>query len=277
MFRLVSLKAIFAEFMATMMLVFVGCFTAILYSAPNLLEKHNKNYINTNNDSTIAFVFGTTISTLVYSTAHISGQINPIVTTSLVLINEITLIQGLLNILSQCLGSVTGTLLLYTVIPNVSKTNFGANSLKPNTSILNAFVGELIMSFLLVYVVLECAIKHNKSIAGTLSPIAIGLAVFLGHIVLIPITGCSINPARSLGPALINNNWKDFWIFVSAPFSGSLIALFVHKIIKYNHVTPLNQISNVPVQPVTMNHGFMIGKNKSRNNQRLTPSAPILT
>lgn len=238
----VNPRAVLAEFVTTLLLVFVGCSTALLYSQPG----------NCNNNGTIALVFGTLITTLVYATSHISGQINPAVTAALVIVKEISWLQGLANVLAQFVASIVGTALLYLVIPRAGRTSFGSNSISPGFSLLHAFMGEVIMTALLVYIVLECAIRNNQSIAGALAPIAIGIAVFVGHVVLIPVTGCSLNPARSFGPALLDNNWGHYWVFVVAPIVGSLIATGIHRVFR-NIVTATRAVDR-------FNNGFVSGE-----------------
>ena len=282
----ISIKAIIAEFMTMTLFVFVGCGSAVLYSSPPGFVKNSVNdlqLVNYSWGTIVPLVFGLSITTLVYATAHLSGQINPAVTLSLVLVNEIGILQGALNILSQLAGSVLGAGLLYITIPHASTTTLGSNALAPGVSILNAYIGETIMTFILVFVVLECVIKYNRSIAGVNAPIIVGLSVFMAHCVLLPLTGCSINPARSFGPALISNTWEDFWIFATAPFAGGFVAIAVHKLLKPKSLTltrdvigpsiitganthPVNNRDIVPVhnqQAIYHDLGLFVGKRKT--------------
>lgn len=86
------------------------------------------------------------------------------------------------------------------------------------------------MTTVLVFAVLMVA-TDAKAIAKNAAPLAIGFAVFLGHAVLIPIDGCSINPARSLGPAIVANSWNNFWVYIVGPFTGSVTAAIMHMIL----------------------------------------------
>lgn len=111
--------------------------------------------------------------------------------------------------------------------------NVGLNAVAPGLPLGSAFLGEMIGTFLLVWTVMMTAV-YNKNIAGNLAPIAIGWSVFLAHVVLIPLTGCGINPARSLGPLLVTAMAGGVipgssWIFYTAPFVGAGLAALITK------------------------------------------------
>ena len=182
----------------------------------------------------VALAFGMAIMVLAYSTGHVSGgQINCAVTLALCLAGELPWNQGFANFGGQMLGSVAGAALLLAGSsggPNRDFTrSLGSNVVNPRYSDGNAFVNEALMTFLLVYVIFETAV-HNKAGAGNNAPLAIGFAVFLAHLVCIPVTGCSINPTRSFGPALVatmngaDGLWDDMWIFWLAPLLGASLA-----------------------------------------------------
>lgn len=259
--EVISIKAIFAEFLTMTLFVYTCCGCAALYSSHTFLKQptNDLQLVNYSFGNIVPFAFGLSITTLVYATSHMSGQINPAVTLSLVLVKEISVIQGALNILSQYIGSIAGAGLLYITIPNSSSSNLGSNALAPGVSILNAFVGESIMTFILVFVVLECVIKYNYSIAGIMAPLVVGLSVFMAHCLLLPITGCGINPARSFGPALISGTWDNLWIFETAPFVGGFIAIAVHKLLKPRPLALTTDTIAPPVISGTVNRG--IGEN----------------
>jgi aquaporin PIP len=103
--------------------------------------------------------------------------------------------------------------------------NVGMNSVRSSLPLGSAFLGEFMGTFLLVFTVIMTAV-HSKSIAQNIAPIAIGWSVFLAHLFLIPLTGCGINPARSLGPMLIvlasggKAGLEGWWVYYTAPFVG---------------------------------------------------------
>ena len=179
---------------------------------------------------TTAFAFGLAITVLAFATSHLSGgQLNPAVTFALALTKDITPAQMVANIVAQIVGAILGSGLLYATIPNASTSTLGSNQISPGVGYGNAFCGEIVMTAVLVAVVLSTAASKKNTIAKSQAPLAIGFAVFCAHAVLLPIDGCSINPARSLGPAIVSGTWPGtFWIFIVGPFLGALVAVPAH-------------------------------------------------
>ena len=209
-----KLKATLAEFIATTLFVYTGCGSV---------------YSSGGDKVTIALAFGLSITSLAYTVGHVSGgHMNPIVTTAMYILGQLDLVSTVLYIVAQLLGAMAAAALLslgmltYSVDMVVNQVN------DENVTPIGAFIMEVILSFLLVYVVAETAV-NKKSNAGNCAPIAIGVAVFMAHIVAIPFTGCSINPARSFGPAIITGNLNDLWMFVAAPMTGGILAALTTK------------------------------------------------
>lgn len=182
----------------------------------------------------VALTFGFAIATLVYAIGHRSGgQINPAITLGLVLCGKLGPLQGVANWVAQFAGSIVGTGFVALVVTKGSDqtSTLASNVVSGGYTNWQAWCGEIIMTFFLVYVVLETATHEKTKPNRALAALAIGLAVFLGHTVLIPIDGCSINPARALGPSLWNK-WqgrggtvfKNFWVPFIGPFVGSILA-----------------------------------------------------
>ena len=139
---------------------------------------------------------------------------------------KVSPLNGLLYMTAQFLGGILGAACLYGSVKVDDDSNpidRVVNKVSANSENGPAFLMEMVLSFLLVYVVAETAVS-SKSQAGVNAPLAIGLAVFLAHAVSIPFTGTSINPARSLGPAIVANDYEDLWIFFIAPITGSVLA-----------------------------------------------------
>lgn len=205
-----------AEFLATALFVYVGCGSVCAY-----MEGEGEGSI-----VGIALAFGLSITTLAYTIGHHSGgHINPMVTIAMVILKQIDYVKGLLYIVAQLAGACVGAGLLRCTVKDVELEN-AVNHVGDDITIGGAFVMEMVLSFLLVYVIAETAV-NPKSGAGNNAPIAIGLAVFMAHIVAIPYTGTSINPARSFGPALVALDFQDLWLFFVAPITGGVIAAFV--------------------------------------------------
>lgn len=169
--------------------------------------------------------FGMSIMVLVYSLGHISGaHLNPAITLSLVISGHTSIIHGVFYVLAQVLGSIMGALLLWGGLPGGRDTGLGANSLSPGITAGTAVLTEAVCTALLCFAVhMTLCDRRNK--ISPMAPLVIGFAVFLSHCVLIPIDGCSINPARSLGPAIVATRWHNFWVFVVGPFTGSIFGV----------------------------------------------------
>lgn len=191
----------------------------------------------------VALTFGVAIFALACTIGHHSGgQMNCAVTLALVITGDVSPLQGILNVLSQILGSIVAATLLAATFPaGVDMTSsLGSNMVAtPGYSPMNAMLGEILMTFLLVFVVLESAVNTASANSRVIAPLAIGMAVFLAHSVLIAVDGCSINPTRSLGPAIvasIRNNgaspgdiWKHHYVFWVGPLVGAALAAVMAK------------------------------------------------
>jgi MIP family channel proteins len=219
----------------------------------------------------ISLSFGLTISVLAYGIGHLSGgHINPAVTFSFMVLKLQSIKAGLLYMLAQFSGAFLGALILWgcsssltafcynespdgvidgSVISGVCKASalpdgsgygpafgLGVNQVGPRVSSGSAFLIECMGTYLLVFTVLHAAV-HSKSTAGNAAPIAIGWAVLVAHLVLIPFTGCGINPARSFGPMIVDTIgglghivWiRGWWVFYTAPFVGAGFAAATYK------------------------------------------------
>lgn len=224
-----------AEAVAMTLFVFVGCGAA----ASNVRKMDGE--WDPASTMIISLTFGLAITVLAYMTAHTSGaHINCAVTACLTIVGKCHPVRAVLYLISQLVGSVVGAgLLAATTAGNsayMDRTGgLGANGLQnPGVSVSGAFVAELMCTLFLCIVVLETAVNgkavttEGESMVGgnkqNLAPLPIGLAVFLAHVVCVPITGCSINPTRSFGPSLVAGSWDHHWLWWVAPLSGAIVA-----------------------------------------------------
>lgn len=184
---------------------------------------------------TIAMAFGFAIAVLVYSAATFSGgHLNPAVTFGLLVAKKISLVRAFLYWIAQICGAIFGSALVYAVDRSGwNAAGGGVNALSPGLSGASGWLLECLLTFALVFVVLA-ATDANRSLVTAhipvLAPFAIGFTVFICHLVAIPLDGCSINPARSFGPAVISGTWKDMWVFWVGPFSGGALAALVYEL-----------------------------------------------
>lgn len=187
----------------------------------------------------IAWAFGGMIFVLVYCTAGISGgHINPAVTFGLFLARKVTFPRLLLYVVCQCLGAICGAGVVKGFQPAFYQSaSGGANIVAHGYTKGDGLGAEIVGTFVLVYTVFSATdAKRNArdSHVPLLAPLPIGFAVFLVHLATIPITGTSINPARSLGAAIIWNrdrSWNDHWIFWVGPLLGATLAAMYHTLV----------------------------------------------
>ena len=177
----------------------------------------------------IALAHGLGIAVLVAATARISGgHINPAVTFAAVITGRMKAGPGVLYVAAQLAGAVVGALLLDLVLASSVAGNLGAHALNDNalTSDFAGLLVEIILTFVLVFTVFAVAMDPRGP--SNLAPIAVGLAVLVDHFVGVPLTGASMNPARSFGPALVSNSWDDHWVYWIGPLTGGALAGLIY-------------------------------------------------
>jgi aquaporin Z len=228
------LKKYAAELIGTMVLVLMGCGSAVIAG---------KNFagLGGNGNPGIALAFGLAVLVMVYAIGGISGcHINPAISISMLAAGKLSVKDTLGYVAFQCIGAVIGAGLLYWIASGNPAYNLVNNGLGQNGyglaspagySMAAAFIAEIVLTFIFLLVVFGATSENApKGFAG----IAIGLSLTLIHLVGIPITGTSVNPARSLGPALIvgGTALNQLWLFWVAPIIGGLLAAVVWKILK---------------------------------------------
>ncbi|XP_019456355.1 PREDICTED: probable aquaporin PIP-type 7a [Lupinus angustifolius] len=188
----------------------------------------------------IAWAFGGMIFALVYCTAGISGgHINPAVTFGLFLARKLSLTRAVFYIVMQVLGAIVGAGVVkgFEGKERYAQYHGGANFVNSGYTKGDGLGAEIVGTFVLVYTVFSATDAKRSardSHVPILAPLPIGFAVFLVHLATIPITGTGINPARSLGAAIIFNKdlaWDDHWIFWVGPFIGAALAALYHQVV----------------------------------------------
>ncbi|XP_067824384.1 aquaporin-1-like isoform X2 [Heptranchias perlo] len=159
----------------------------------------------------IALTFGLAIATLAQSIGHISGaHLNPAVTLGLLVGCQISILRAATYILSQMLGAVAASAILFGLTPKSRNGTLGVNALGDGVTSAQGLGVEIIITFQLVLCVFATTDKRRTDLSGS-GPLAIGLSVAIGHLMAIGFTGCGMNPARSFGPAVVTGNFKDHW------------------------------------------------------------------
>ncbi|HAX96716.1 MAG TPA: aquaporin Z [Prolixibacteraceae bacterium] len=221
------MKKLIAEFFGTLWLVLGGCGSAVLAAAyPELGIGF----------AGVALAFGLTVVTMAYAIGHISGcHLNPAVSIGLWAGGRFSGKELLPYIVAQVLGGIAGAAILYVIAsgkPGFELGGFAANGYGEHSpggySMLAALVSEVVMTFMFLIVILGAThSKAPKAFAG----LAIGLALTLIHLISIPVTNTSVNPARSTSQALFVGDWAlgQLWLFWVAPIVGAILAGFVYK------------------------------------------------
>ncbi|XP_013390275.1 aquaporin AQPAe.a [Lingula anatina] len=210
-------KAVSAEILATAILMIVQCSTPLKWPG--------------NNDSgttvQIALGMGFVVMCLAESVGHISGaQMNPAVAIAMFLAQKISLLRAILYVVAQCIGAIAGSGLVYVVTSPNATGNFATTTVNPLLSPAQGMVVEMYLTFILVFVIFGATDSARKL---TMPGIAIGLTVAMDVLSGINHTGASMNPARSLGPAVYVNIWTDHWVYWVGPILGGALATLVYR------------------------------------------------
>lgn len=223
------MKKLVAEFIGTLWLVLGGCGSAVLAAAyPEL----GIGFVG------VAIAFGLTVVTMAYAIGHISGcHLNPAVSVGLYFGGRFDAKDLLPYIAAQVLGGIAGAALLYTIASGKAGFELGgfaANGYGEHSpggyNMLSALVTEIAMTFMFLIIILGAT--HSKAPKG-FAGLAIGLGLTLIHLISIPVTNTSVNPARSTSQALFVGDWAmgQLWLFWVAPIIGAIIAGVVYKLI----------------------------------------------
>ena len=221
-------KRVAAEFLGTFWLVLGGCGSAVLAAGfPDvgigLLG--------------VSLAFGLTVLTMAYAIGHISGcHLNPAVSIGLAVGGRFKSSELIPYIVAQVLGAIVAAAILYFIasgkpgfdLAGGLASNGYADHSPGNYSAASAFVTEVVMTFMFLMIILGATDKEAPS---RFAPIAIGLALTLIHLITIPVTNTSVNPARSTGPALIVGGWAlaQLWMFWVAPILGAVLAGLAYR------------------------------------------------
>jgi aquaporin Z len=223
------MKKLVAEFIGTLWLVLGGCGSAVLAAAyPELGIGF----------AGVAIAFGLTVVTMAYAIGHISGcHLNPAVSIGLWIGGRFDKNELFPYIVAQVLGAIVGAGILYLIAsgkPGFELSGFASNGYGEHSpggySMIAAFVTEIVMTFMFLIVILGAT--HSKAPKG-FAGLAIGLALTLIHLISIPVTNTSVNPARSTSQAVFAGGWalSELWLFWVAPIIGAILAGLIYKFI----------------------------------------------
>ncbi len=206
-----------AEFIGTYMLIFFGCGSIMIA----------ERFPGSVSPEAIALIFGVVVATVIYTIGHVSGaHLNPAVTLAFAVIQHFPPKQILYYWTAQCGGSILAMATLYMLLPDGNL--YGATL--PNIGLAPSFMCEIVLTFFLMFVI--TAVATDTRAEGMMAGVAIGSIVALCSFVGGPLTGSSMNPARSLGPALLDGSLGVFWIYLFAPFIGAVLGALTYQKIR---------------------------------------------
>lgn len=205
--------ALVAEFIGTFFLVFAGCGAIVVDSITHQITHFG-----------VALVFGLVIAALVYALGHTSGaHFNPAVTLGFWALGEFPGNRVASYVAAQLCGAMSASVLLLALFGRSS----GLGVTMPNGKSFVSLIFEAAMTFLLVLVIFGSAV-HGRAVKG-FAGIAIGSVIALDALFGGPVSGASMNPARSLGPAIVSGTWTDQWLYVVGPIAGALLAVAAYR------------------------------------------------
>ncbi|NWS76977.1 AQP2 protein, partial [Crotophaga sulcirostris] len=222
-------RAVFAEFLATLVFILFGLGSALNWpsaSSPTILQ--------------IALAFGLAIGTLVQALGHISGaHINPAVTVACLIGSQVSFLRAVFYVVAQLLGAVVGAAILHEITPADSREGLAINKLHNETTTGQAVTVELFLTFQLVLCIFASTDERREGNLGS-PALSIGLSVAVGHLLGIRYTGCSMNPARSFAPAVIVGDFSSVLLtrcfsFTQVFWVGPLVGAAAASII-YNYI-----------------------------------------
>ncbi|GJM32114.1 MAG: aquaporin [Saprospiraceae bacterium] len=206
-----------AELIGTFALVFCGTGAIITNEVSDGMVSHVG----------IAITFGLIVIAMIYAIGEISGaHINPAVTIAFAVAGEFPSREIVPYILAQFIGATLASGVLKLLFPEAETMG----ETLPAGSVLQSFVLEIILTFFLMFVIINVATGSKE--VGIMAGLAIGITVLLEAMFAGPITGASMNPARSLAPALLNLNFNHLWIYLLAPPIGAILSIYAWKMIK---------------------------------------------
>lgn len=233
-------KRAFAEFLGTFWLVLGGCGAAVLAAG---FPQMGIAFVG------VAFAFGLTVLTMAYAIGHISGcHLNPAVSIGLAVGGRFKWSELPAYVIAQVAGAIAGSAVLYAIASGkdgfdvhagFASNGYGLHS-PGGYSLVACILCEIVMTFIFLMIILGATdARAPKGFA----PIAIGFGLTLIHLISIPVTNTSVNPARSTGPAIFAGGWalQQLWVFWLAPIVGAALAGIVYLILARQPVLPVDQ------------------------------------
>lgn len=211
-------RSVIAEFLGSMFLVLFGCGVATI--SGDLL--------------TIAFGFGLILTSLIWVIGNTSGgHMNPAVTVAMLVTRHVSLLRAVIYLGCQIVGSITGAGILYGLLPATARGSLGQTSVstKLGLSVGQGFGVEFLITFVFVFVIFAVCDDARSDVGTGTAPLAIGLALAVGHLLGVKMTGAAMNPSRSLGPAVVMGDLTNQWVYWVGPILGGSAAALLYSFV----------------------------------------------
>lgn len=219
-------RAVVAEALGTLLLIFMACGSSISWDDPNKVPKSDYNSI-----IQTSFCSGLNVATIVNGIGHVSGaHINPAVTCAFLVTRRITFARAILYIAAQCCGAILGAMILKSIIPYQRWGLLGSTIVNKEMTEEGAFGVEFMVTFVIVFIAFATCDSKRTDLKGS-AALAIGLSAIMCQLFAVPLTGSSMNPARSFGPAVAMNTWDHHWVYWLGPISGGVVAGLLYEYI----------------------------------------------
>lgn len=206
-----------AEAIGTFVLLFAGCGSIIISDL----------YPNTITHGGISMAFGTAVLVMIYAVGNVSGaHFNPAVTIGFCFAKKMDKKEALMYILFQLIGAILSMILINYLFEPVSV--FGVTV--PSVSVFKAFLIEILLTFILMTVILNVSTGYKEK--GIMAGVAVGTTVFILALIGGPLTGASMNPARTIAPALIAFDFSHIWLYIVGPIIGAILASPMCKLVQ---------------------------------------------
>jgi len=230
-FTITAARQYAAEILGTLLFVYVGTGTVVALAAKGATTGLNTAATNT----CVALAFGFAIACMVYATANVSGgHLNPAITIAFMCTGNIDVLRGFFYIISQIIGAIAASALVRATTPydDWSFVSGGATKLGENITVAKGLFLEVIITYMLIFTVFGTVQLRNSSTGmGKLAGLAIGLAVLVSHTLGQSFTGPGMNPARSLGPAIVFQSWDNHWVYWVGPIFGGVLAAITYQFV----------------------------------------------
>jgi len=231
MLDLATFGKLLAEFLGTVVFVFMVCGSVVIPAAYS--DGDSEGILVT------AFIQGLSLMAVVFTFADISGShFNPAITVTFLLLGSINMLLAAAYIACQISGSIVGAFLFRACVNRYMVGKAGATTIASGVSVGQAFTLETIMTCILLFVVVSTSFNLKNGLPSV-RPLPIGFSLVAAVLVAGPLTGASLNPVRSLGPAIVAGEWANHWVYWTAPFLASFVVAALYRFIFQAATSPV--------------------------------------